>query len=127
MEKFNWVGLSWRHFLYSYETFLKLKLNYFFNCHWIKRIQNFTWEYFLRHQRKENWILSLWDILEGTLSNLGRKTKSVHFWTLRNQANFTCAGTNGLKRYNGTFWGKKVFQNVPSGGKNSSIFGQSVT
>ena len=27
-----------------------------------------------------------------------RKTKSVHFCTLRNRANFTCAGTNGLRK-----------------------------
>ena len=45
-------------------------------------------------------IFSDKNIFEGRLSNWGRKTKSVHFCTLRNRVNFTRAGTNGLKAEN---------------------------
>ena len=43
-------------------------------------------------------IFSDKNIFEGRLSNWGRKTKSVHFCTLRNRVNFTRAGTNGLRK-----------------------------
>ena len=44
-------------------------------------------------------IFSDKNIFEGRLSNWGRKTKSVHFCTLRNRVNFTRAGTNGLTHW----------------------------
>ena len=44
-------------------------------------------------------IFSDKNIFEGRLSNWGRKTKSVHFCTLRNRVNFTRAGTNGLSKF----------------------------
>ena len=95
-------------FLYLFSWKKEKKSNFWSNRPWLfcpSRPNGKFWDFLKGIRGKEIEfclckIFSDKNILEGTLSDLGRKTKSVHFWTLRNRANFTRAGTNGLKREN---------------------------